>query len=230
MFYDQFHRLCQAKGVTPTQVARDLGLRQSTVSMWKKQGTTPKYDTLRKLADYFSVNVDDLLVENWGIKAGGKIKAGGGIKSRYGIEAGGGIETGGPIEVGPVVYGESDYSIRVHVSPEQREYGELMKKCADGTITDAELRRLSELRAKQPPLEESLKRLTGTLERMKEYLAPLNDVGQMKVIRYAEDYAKDLAKVPEYRTETAPQSPPAPQEGKDTTPPSDVPETPLEGE
>lgn len=105
-----------------------------------------------------------------------------------------------------------------------------MKKCADGTITDGELRRLSELQAKQPPLEESLKRLTGTLERMKEYLAPLNDVGQMKVIRYAEDYAKDLVKVPEYRAEIAPESTPAPKEGKDTTPPPDAPETASEGE
>lgn len=229
MFYDQFHRLCMAKGVTPTQVARDLGLRQSTVSMWKKQGTTPKYDTLRKLADYFRVDVDDLLVENWGIKAGGKIKAGGGIKSRYGIEAGGGIETGGPVEVGPGVYGESDHSIRVHISPEQREYGELMKKYADGTITDAEFRRLGELRAKQPPIEESLEKLTATLERMKEYLAPLNYAGQQKVVKQAEVYARDLAKIPEYRAETAPQSPLPPQVGKDTTPPA-PPETPPEGE
>lgn len=60
MFYDRFYELCQRKGVTPTKVARDLGLRQSTVSMWKKQGTTPKYDTLKKLADYFEVTTDDL--------------------------------------------------------------------------------------------------------------------------------------------------------------------------
>lgn len=60
VFYDRFFELCQRKGVTPTQVARDLGVRQSTVSMWKKQGTTPKYDTLKKLADYFGVETDDL--------------------------------------------------------------------------------------------------------------------------------------------------------------------------
>ena len=60
MFYDRFFELCQRKGVTPTKVARDLGLRQSTVSMWKKQGTTPKYDTVNKLADYFGVTTDDL--------------------------------------------------------------------------------------------------------------------------------------------------------------------------
>ncbi len=29
--------------------------------MWKKQGTTPKYDTLKKISDYFGVSVDYLL-------------------------------------------------------------------------------------------------------------------------------------------------------------------------
>lgn len=60
MFYDRFYELCQKSGVTPTQVARDLGLRQSTVSMWKKQGTTPKYETLLKLSDYFGATIDYL--------------------------------------------------------------------------------------------------------------------------------------------------------------------------
>ena len=60
MFYDIFYDLCQEAGVTPTQVARELGIRQSTVSMWKKQGTTPKYDTLKKLSDFFGVSVDYL--------------------------------------------------------------------------------------------------------------------------------------------------------------------------
>lgn len=61
MFYDRFYMLCQASDVTPTQVARDLGIRQSTVSMWKKQGTTPKYETIQKLSNYFDVHADYLL-------------------------------------------------------------------------------------------------------------------------------------------------------------------------
>lgn len=61
MFYDNFYSLCQKAGVTPTQVARDLGVRQSTVSMWKKQASTPRYETLQKLADYFGVSINTLL-------------------------------------------------------------------------------------------------------------------------------------------------------------------------
>ena len=145
MFYDQFYALCQDKGVIPAKVAESVGVNKSTMYMWKKQGTTPKYDTLQKLADYFGVSVDYLL--------------------------------------GKTSNADRDGSIRVHVSPEQREYGELMKKYADETITDAEMRRLSE-----------------------------------------------LAEIPRYRAETTPQSTPAPQEDKDTTPPQAPPETPPEGE
>lgn len=42
------------------------------------------------------------------------------------------------------------------------------------------------------------------------------------------DYAEDI--LPRYRRQDAPQPPAEPQEGKDTTPPSDAPETPPEGE
>ena len=52
----------------------------------------------------------------------------------------------------------------------------------------------------------------------------LNKSGQSKVADYAEDI------LPRYRAETTPQSPPAPQEGKDTTPPPDAPQRPQEDE
>ena len=41
------------------------------------------------------------------------------------------------------------------------------------------------------------------------------------------DYAEDI--LPRYRAETAPESTPAAQEGTDTTPTADGPETPPEG-
>lgn len=59
----------------------------------------------------------------------------------------------------------------------------------------------------------------------------LNKLGQVEaVIR-----TKELTRLHEYtgrdiRAETAPQSPPAPQEGQSTTPPPDAPETPPGGE
>lgn len=60
-FFDVFERLCNEKGVTPTQVARDNGLTQQTVSHWKTRGSTPKAETVQKLAIYFGVTTDYLL-------------------------------------------------------------------------------------------------------------------------------------------------------------------------
>ncbi len=60
-FYERFEWLCGEKGVTPTQAARDVGIRQSVVSMWKKRGSTPKGSTLNKLAAYFEISTDYLL-------------------------------------------------------------------------------------------------------------------------------------------------------------------------
>ncbi|WP_312281856.1 helix-turn-helix transcriptional regulator [Oscillibacter sp.] len=61
MFYDRFYKLCQSAGVTPAKVAEDLELNKSTVYMWKRQKTTPKVETLKKLAAYFRTTEDYLL-------------------------------------------------------------------------------------------------------------------------------------------------------------------------
>lgn len=54
----------------------------------------------------------------------------------------------------------------------------------------------------------------------------LNMDGKHEAVKRTEE----LTEIPRYRAETAPQSPPAPQEGQSTTPPPDAPETPSEGE
>lgn len=60
--------------------------------------------------------------------------------------------------------------------------------------------------------------------RIANAISLMNKEGKNKVA----DYAIDI--LPNYRAQSIPPSPPAPQEGKDTTPPPDVPETPSEGE
>ena len=60
-FYEIFEFLCKERGVSPTRAARDNGLKQQSVSSWKKRGSTPKAETVQKLADYFGVSVDYLL-------------------------------------------------------------------------------------------------------------------------------------------------------------------------
>lgn len=60
-FYSRFEQLCNDRGVTPTQAARDNGISQPAVAMWKKRNSTPQANTVQKLADYFGVSVDCLL-------------------------------------------------------------------------------------------------------------------------------------------------------------------------
>lgn len=58
MFYDGFLRMCNERGTTPTAVIKALSLSTGSIGAWK-QGRTPTTNTLKKLADYFRVEVDD---------------------------------------------------------------------------------------------------------------------------------------------------------------------------
>lgn len=42
-------------------MSKDTGIAQSTIASWKSRGLTPKYETLKKLSDYFDVTMDYLL-------------------------------------------------------------------------------------------------------------------------------------------------------------------------
>jgi repressor LexA len=60
MFWQNFVRLCEEKGIKPTPAAAEMGFPSASVVKWKR-GTIPRGTTLQKIADYFSVSVDDLL-------------------------------------------------------------------------------------------------------------------------------------------------------------------------
>ena len=63
MFWKNFFELCQSQNKSPNSVAADIGLSSGSVSAWKS-GRVPKFATLKKVADYFSVSVDYLLAED----------------------------------------------------------------------------------------------------------------------------------------------------------------------
>lgn len=60
MFYDNFVRLCNRMGKSPSSVATEIGLSRASVSGWKN-GKKPTDATAMKLADYLGVSVDYLL-------------------------------------------------------------------------------------------------------------------------------------------------------------------------
>ena len=60
MLYENFKKLCDERGTTPTAVALDMGISTSLTSRWK-HGGKPRIETLNKIADYFGVSVSYLL-------------------------------------------------------------------------------------------------------------------------------------------------------------------------
>lgn len=60
MFYDKLQAVCKQRGTTVTAVVVALGMSRGTMGGWKK-GQTPRYSTLKKLADYLGVSINDLL-------------------------------------------------------------------------------------------------------------------------------------------------------------------------
>ena len=61
MFYDNFLKLCQQRGISVYKATKDMGIGQATATRWKQGTATPKADTLQKIADYFGVTTDYLL-------------------------------------------------------------------------------------------------------------------------------------------------------------------------
>ena len=49
------------KGISAYQLAKDTGIAQATISSWKRGRCSPKADKLKILADYFGVDIKDLL-------------------------------------------------------------------------------------------------------------------------------------------------------------------------
>ena len=62
-FFDRYAGLMEEKGLDPgSQTAADMmGVTRSAISIWKRKGTTPKGDTVAKMADVLHVSADYLL-------------------------------------------------------------------------------------------------------------------------------------------------------------------------
>lgn len=59
--YDIFAELLAEKGLTPYKVYKATGVAQSSLSDWKNGKSKPKYESMKKIADYLGVSVDYLL-------------------------------------------------------------------------------------------------------------------------------------------------------------------------
>lgn len=56
MFYEKYARLCAERGLSVTGVARKLHITPNAPSAWAN-GAKPRNSTLKRIADYFNVDV-----------------------------------------------------------------------------------------------------------------------------------------------------------------------------
>ena len=59
--YEIFEQLLRKYNLSAYKVSKMTGVTQSTLSDWKRGRSTPKTDTLQKIADHFDVSVDYLM-------------------------------------------------------------------------------------------------------------------------------------------------------------------------
>lgn len=61
LIYENIIALCKEKGISVARLEREAGLGNATVRNWEKGG--PKVESLKKVADYFGVSLDELAKE-----------------------------------------------------------------------------------------------------------------------------------------------------------------------
>lgn len=62
MFWTNFEKLCAEIGKSPNAVATELGIPSGSITAWSK-GTKPRNQTIKKIADYFGVTTQNLLLD-----------------------------------------------------------------------------------------------------------------------------------------------------------------------
>lgn len=70
MFYENFERICKQSGVSPSAAGLAIGVSKSTPSAWKKNGTIPKEDELKALAEHLNCSVADFFADGTHMRFG----------------------------------------------------------------------------------------------------------------------------------------------------------------
>ncbi len=66
MLVENIHRLCKSNNTTFWAVEKELKIGNGTIAKWSK--SSPRVETVQKVAEYFGVTIDELLS---GMKGGG---------------------------------------------------------------------------------------------------------------------------------------------------------------
>ena len=61
--YKNFKKRIDELGITPYRVSKDTQVSYATLSDWKLGKTTPKVSTLKKIAPYLNMTIEELIKE-----------------------------------------------------------------------------------------------------------------------------------------------------------------------
>lgn len=64
MTCDRIFHLMQERGVRASDIVKQTGIKQSTITEWKMGRSSPSVNALVMLADYFGVTVDYLVAHD----------------------------------------------------------------------------------------------------------------------------------------------------------------------
>lgn len=232
-----------AKGMTQKQVADACGMADSAIRKYEYGQITPKYATLQRIASALGVAAHEL-VDDWNVLDKEELK--------QVVIYGKGITDSPPQQEQDTTPQKPTYlcdnmrHCRDFLGLTQKALAEktgipvkTIRAYENGNsgrfITEEDLEKISSA------LGVSAKKLLGysvtyewmektyfqnapPKERIVAALNQLNEKGQGVAVERVEE----LTSILEYRAQQAPQSTPAPQEGNDTTPPSDAPQRPQE--
>lgn len=234
-----------AKGMTQKQVADACGMADSAIRKYEYGQITPKFATLQRIASALGVSAHEL-VDDWNALDKEEVK--------QTIIYGKGITDGPPQQEQddpppqrPTYLCDNMRYCRDFLGLTQKSLAEktgipakTIRAYENGNsgrfITEEDLQKIAAVFGVPAKnllghsvtyewMEKTYFQNAPPKERIAAALDKLNEKGQ----GIAAERVEELTAIPEYQAQQAPQSTPAPQEGTDTTPPSDAPETPPEG-
>lgn len=59
-FYERVKNLCEERGISISKLVSDLGYSKSTGTSWKASSNLPRPSTIKKVADYLGMTIDEL--------------------------------------------------------------------------------------------------------------------------------------------------------------------------
>ena len=62
--YEKFEKLLEKQNISAYRVAKETGLYPTLFSEWKHGKSIPKIDKIKKVADYFDVDINYFLEED----------------------------------------------------------------------------------------------------------------------------------------------------------------------